>query len=112
MGILVLLLLVVVFGWLMLATIGLAFGLLWTLLLAGLVGWAADMVVPGRLPGGWVGAVLAGLIGGFVGRTLFHALHINLGFGFVGLELIPAFVGAVLVVVAAELFTARRRSLV
>lgn len=110
MAILVLLILVLVFGWLMLATIGLAVGLLLTLLVAGLVGWAADMVVPGRLPGGWLGAVLAGLVGGFIGRLLFHAVGIrDLGFGLFGIELIPAFVGAVLVVVAAELFTSRRR---
>jgi len=109
MGLLVLLVLVVLIGWLMLATIGLAFGLLLTLLVAGLVGWAADMVVPGRLPGGWIGAVLAGLIGGFIGRMLFHALGIrDLGFGLFGIELIPAFVGAILVVVAAEIFTSRR----
>src|ERR1700716_773274 len=112
MGLLVLLILVLVFGGLMFAIVGSLVGLVLTLLMAGLVGWAADMVVPGRLPGGWIGAVLAGLIGGFVGRTLFHALHINLGFGFLGLELIPAFVGAVLVVVAAELFThSRARSM-
>src|SRR5438105_13087531 len=109
MGLLVLLVLVVLFGWLMLATIGLAFGLLLRLLVDGLVGWAADMVVPGRLPGGWIGAVLAGLIGGFIGRMLFHALGIrDLGFGLFGIELIPAFVGAILVVVAAEIFTSRR----
>ena len=109
MGLLVLLILVVVFGGLMFAIIGSVVGLLLTLLMAGLVGWAADMVVPGRLPGGWLGAVLAGLIGGFVGGTLFHALHIRLGFGLFGIELIPAFVGAVLVVLAAELYTSRRR---
>ncbi len=110
MGLLVLLVLVVVFGWLMLATIGLAFGLLLTLLVAGLVGWAADIVVPGELPGGWIGAVLAGLIGGFIGRILFHAIGIrDLGFGLFGIELIPAFVGAVLVVLAAEMYTSRRR---
>jgi uncharacterized membrane protein YeaQ/YmgE (transglycosylase-associated protein family) len=78
--------------------------------MAGLVGWLADLVVPGQLPGGWVGAVLAGLIGGFIGRILFHAVGIrDLGFGLFGVELIPAFVGAVLVVGAAELFTSRRR---
>ena len=110
MGLVVLLVLVVVFGWLMLATIGLAFGLLLTLLVAGLVGWAADMVVPGELPGGWIGAVLAGLVGGFIGRILFHAIGIrDLGFGLFGIELIPAFVGAVLVVLAAEMYTSRRR---
>lgn len=109
MGLLLLLVVVVLVGWLMLATIGFAFGLLLTLLVAGLVGWAADMVVPGRLPGGWIGAVLAGLIGGFIGRLLFHAVGIrDLGFGLFGIELIPAFVGAVLVVVAAEMLTSRR----
>jgi uncharacterized membrane protein YeaQ/YmgE (transglycosylase-associated protein family) len=108
MGLVVLLILVLVLGWLMLATIGLFFELLITLFVAGLVGWAADAVVPGKLPGGWIGAVLAGLIGGFIGRLLFHALNIHLGLGVIGSELIPAFVGAVLVVVAAEMFTTRR----
>jgi uncharacterized membrane protein YeaQ/YmgE (transglycosylase-associated protein family) len=109
MEILLLLVLVIVVGWLLLATIGLAFGLLWTLLIAGLVGWAAERVVPGQLPGGWIGAILVGLIGGFVGRLLFHAVGIRLGFGFIGIELIPAFVGAVLVVGAAGLYKSRRR---
>ena len=113
MGLLVLLVVVLVLGWFMLATIGFAVGLLLTLFMAGLVGWLADLVVPGELPGGWIGAVLAGLIGGFIGRILFHALGIrDLGFGLFGVELIPAFVGALIVVGAAELFTARRRRLV
>ena len=112
MGLLVLLVVVLVLGWFMLATIGFAVGLLLTLFMAGLVGWLADLVVPGELPGGWIGAVLAGLIGGFIGRILFHAVGIrDLGFGLFGVELIPAFVGAVIVVGAAELFTARRRRL-
>jgi uncharacterized membrane protein YeaQ/YmgE (transglycosylase-associated protein family) len=110
MGLIVLLILVVVIGWLMLATIGLAIGLLLTLLVAGLVGWAADAVVPGKLPGGWVGAVLVGLIGGFVGPLLFHAVGVrDLGFGLFGIELIPAFVGAVVLVLAVQLTTGRRR---
>src|SRR6266516_3573409 len=110
MGCLILLiLLVLVFGAASALNIG-CIGLLLTLIVAGLVGWAADMVVPGRLPGGWIGAVLAGLIGGFIGRVLFHAIGIrDLGFGLFGIGLIPAFVGAVLVVVAAEMFTSRRR---
>src|SRR5437762_12438888 len=105
---LLLIVLVLVLGAGMWITVGLV-ALLATLFVAGLVGWAADMVVPGRLPGGWIGAVLAGLIGGFIGRMLFHALGIrDLGFGLFGIELIPAFVGAILVVVAAEIFTSRR----
>ncbi|MBV9582528.1 MAG: GlsB/YeaQ/YmgE family stress response membrane protein [Chloroflexi bacterium] len=80
-----------------------------TLVVAGLVGWAADMVVPGELPGSWVGAVLAGLIGGFIGSLLFKALGIHdPGFAVLGVDLLPAFIGAVIVVVAVELYTTRR----
>ena|SRR5579864_8292689 len=110
MGCLVLLLLIVLLlGAGMWVTVGLV-GLLATLVMAGLVGWAADALVPGgALPGGWLGAVLTGLIGGFVGHLVFHALNIHdPGFRLLGIDLIPAFVGAVIVALAAQLFTARR----
>jgi uncharacterized membrane protein YeaQ/YmgE (transglycosylase-associated protein family) len=74
-------------------------GFLLTLVVAGLVGWAADAVVPGRLPGGWIGAVLAGIVGGFIG---------TLALGKVGptvfdINLIPTFIGAAVIAVVAEL---------
>jgi uncharacterized membrane protein YeaQ/YmgE (transglycosylase-associated protein family) len=80
-----------------------------TLVVAGLVGWAADLVVPGKLPGGWFGAVLAGLIGGFIGSLLFKAFGIHdPGFSFLGVDLLPAFIGALIVAVGVEVFTTRR----
>jgi uncharacterized membrane protein YeaQ/YmgE (transglycosylase-associated protein family) len=88
-------------------TVGLV-ALLITLLVAGLIGWLADMVVPGELPGGWLGAVLAGIVGGWLGNLVFVSLRLGLGPQFGGIHIIPAFVGAVLVCVAAELFTTRR----
>jgi uncharacterized membrane protein YeaQ/YmgE (transglycosylase-associated protein family) len=109
MAFLILIAVVILLCWALFAVIGLTFGLLWTLLVAGLVGWAADQVIPGRLPGGWVGAVIAGLLGGFIGRMLFHALGIQ-GLA-LGIDLIPSFVGALLVVGAAELVTSSRREL-
>ena len=107
---LVLIVLALVLGAGMWITVGLV-ALLATLLVAGLVGWAADLVIPGgALPGGWLGAVLTGLIGGFVGHLLFRALGIHdPGFTLLGVDLIPAFVGAVLVALAAQLLTSRRR---
>ena len=112
MPLLVLLIVVIVFGWLMLAVIGLALGVVLTLFVAGLVGWLADLVVPGELPGGWVGAVIAGLLGGFVGGMVFRLLGIHdPGFGLFGIDLIPAFVGAVIVAFGAQLLTSRRRRL-
>src|SRR5215218_9728573 len=74
-------------------------GFLLTVVVAGLVGWAADAVVPGRLPGGWLGAVLAGIVGGFVGTLLLG----KVGPTIFGVNIIPAFVGAAAIAVVAEL---------
>jgi uncharacterized membrane protein YeaQ/YmgE (transglycosylase-associated protein family) len=107
---LLLILLVIVFGAGSVIAVGLSVGLVLTLLVAGLIGWAADLVVPGgALPGGWIGAVLTGVIGGFVGAWLFAVLGIHdPGFTLFGVDLVPAFVGAVVVAFAAQLLTSRR----
>ena len=94
--------------WLFFALTFSLIGLLLTLFVAGLVGWLADLVVPGRLPGGWLGAVLTGLIGGFIGGALFHAMHWDTGLRLAGVELLPAFVGAVIVALIAQALTVRR----
>ena len=110
MGCLILLiLLVLALGAGMWITVGLV-ALLATFVVAGLIGWAADLIIPGgALPFGWFGAVLTGLIGGFVGHLVFFALRVpDPGPSLFGVHVIPAFVGAVLVALAAQLFTARR----
>ena len=73
----VLVLLVIVLGAGSILAVGFTIGLVFTLIMAGLVGWAADLVVPGHLPGGWFGAVLSGLIGGFIGTWLFGVLGVH-----------------------------------
>lgn len=88
-------------------TVGL-FGLLLTLFVAGLVGWAADLLIPGNLPGGWLGAILTGIAGGFLGTLLFDSLHWSLGLRLFGIHVIPAFVGAVIIAAVAQLLTTRR----
>ncbi len=93
-----LVLLAVMLGGVMWLTFSLV-GLMLTLFMAGLIGWAADAVVPGRLPGGWLGAALAGIVGGFVGSLLLG----NLGPNLFGVRVIPAFFGALAVVVVAQL---------
>jgi uncharacterized membrane protein YeaQ/YmgE (transglycosylase-associated protein family) len=79
-------------------------GFLLTLAVAGLVGWAADAVVPGRLPGGWIGAVLAGIVGGFVGTLLLG----HVGPSIFGINIIPAFIGAAVIAFVAELTVGSR----
>ena len=105
-----------VFMFLMVAMMGLAmwftvtiFGLMLTLFMAGLIGWLADAIVPGRLPGGWLGAVLTGIAGGFVGHLLMGLLNIrDPGPQLFGLHVIPAFIGAVVIAVAAQVVSRSR----
>ncbi len=78
-------------------------GLIVTLVVAGLVGWAADAVVPGDLPYGLLGAVVAGLLGAWLGGWILGDLGPEIG----GIALIPAFVGAVILAFAADLFLKR-----
>jgi uncharacterized membrane protein YeaQ/YmgE (transglycosylase-associated protein family) len=82
----------------------LSVGLVIKLALAGLIGGLADMAVPGKLPYGALGAVVAGMVGGWVGSALLP----NLGPSLWGIELIPTFLGAVVVVGAYELFARTR----
>ena len=105
----ILILLALLLGAGMWVTVGLV-GLLATLVIAGIIGWLADLLVPGgALPGGWLGAVLTGLIGGFIGHLLFNAFGIHdPGFQLFRVDLVPAFVGAVILAFALQLFTARR----
>jgi uncharacterized membrane protein YeaQ/YmgE (transglycosylase-associated protein family) len=69
------------------------------LLVAGIVGWAADAIVPGRLPWGWLGAIFAGLLGGWLGSLVLGPVGPEL----FGVRIVPAFVGAVVLAFLADL---------
>lgn len=73
-------------------------GFLVMLLVAAIVGFIGDALVPGSLPGGWVGAIIAGLVGSAVGGYLFGLLNLPAGPVIAGLAIIPSIIGAALVV--------------
>ncbi|MCX6021476.1 MAG: GlsB/YeaQ/YmgE family stress response membrane protein [Chloroflexi bacterium] len=62
------------------------------LVVAAIVGWVADMVVPGTLPFGWVGAIVAGLVGAWLGTALLGGFGPTIG----GLAIVPAIIGAII----------------
>lgn len=95
-GILILLFLAFVVGtWLTFNLVGLAL----MLLVAGFVGWLADRIVPGNIPYGWLGAIVAGLAGAWIGGWFLG----NLGPDLFGIALIPALVGAVILAVIVNI---------
>ncbi len=78
-------------------------GVLLTLLMAGVIGWLAESLVPGRTPFGWVGAVVAGLLGSWLGTALIG----HVGPVIFRIPIVPALVGALILVVGAKLLSKR-----
>ena len=101
-GLTVVSILVAVSLWITFGLIGLALHLL----MAGFIGWLADLVVPGSLPWGWLGAILAGVIGSWLGVRLIG----HMGPELFGIPIIPGFVGALFLALALSLLARARRA--
>lgn len=73
-------------------------GLLVMLLVAGIVGFIGAALAPGSIPGGWIGAIIAGLFGSALGGYLFGLFGLPLGPEIGRMALIPSIIGAAIVV--------------
>lgn len=77
-------------------------------LISGLIiGLLARAIKPGRDAMGWILTIIVGIVGAMVGGFLASALNINANGGFVGLAF--SVVGAMLVLVAYEFITGKRK---
>lgn len=66
-------------------------GFLILLAVAAICGAIGEMVGGAKVPGGWLGSILVGFVGAWIGGALFHAGPV-VG----GIQIIPAIVGAIL----------------
>jgi uncharacterized membrane protein YeaQ/YmgE (transglycosylase-associated protein family) len=79
-------------------------GLLILLVVAAIVGALGEMIGGVDVPGGWIGSILVGLVGAWIGGALFH-----MGPTIGGIQIIPAIIGAILFVLVLRLiFSATR----
>ncbi len=109
LGQIIIIVVAVLIGLVVLAPIiGLTIGLALTLLVAGLIGWLADRIMPGELPYGKAGAVGAGIVGAVIG-SLIPVIN-DLGPALFNIRVVPAFVGALIVVALVEFFASRNRT--
>ncbi|MHB1005385.1 MAG: GlsB/YeaQ/YmgE family stress response membrane protein [Chloroflexota bacterium] len=100
--ILVILAIVALFGlW---QIVGSVVGLIITVIVAAIIGWLADLVVPGNTPYGFLGAALAGVLGSWLGVALLGRIGPDVS----GFPLISAIIGAIIVTAIFALLTSQR----
>lgn len=80
-------------------------GFLILLIVAAIAGACGEMIAGAKLPGGWIGSILAGFVGAWIGAMLFH-----FGPVFAGIQIIPAIVGAALFVLVIRVLMGATRS--
>ncbi|MGT2686336.1 GlsB/YeaQ/YmgE family stress response membrane protein [Streptococcus porcinus] len=73
-------------------------GLIWTLIVGGLIGLIAGALTKCGGSMGWIANIVAGLVGAWVGQALLGAWGPSLA----GMALIPSIIGAVIVVIVTS----------
>ncbi|WP_114570526.1 GlsB/YeaQ/YmgE family stress response membrane protein [Exiguobacterium flavidum] len=69
-------------------------GFLWALIVGGLIGWVASLLIGRDVPGGVIGNIVAGFIGAMIGQSLFGTWGPDLA----GFAIIPAILGAIILI--------------
>jgi uncharacterized membrane protein YeaQ/YmgE (transglycosylase-associated protein family) len=75
------------------------FSFLWSLIIGGIIGWLAGMVMGRDVPGGVFGNIIAGFVGAWLG----HAILGTWGPIVADFAIIPALIGAIALVFIASL---------
>ncbi|RAU94929.1 GlsB/YeaQ/YmgE family stress response membrane protein [Paenibacillus sp. YN15] len=84
-------------------------GFIWALIIGGVIGWLAGVILGRDIPGGVIGNIIAGFIGAWLGSLIMGDFGPVIG----GFYFIPALIGAVVVVFLTSLIlrnTSRRHS--
>ncbi|WP_029332818.1 GlsB/YeaQ/YmgE family stress response membrane protein [Exiguobacterium oxidotolerans] len=74
-------------------------GFLWALIVGGLIGWVASLIIGKDVPGGIIGNIVAGFIGSMIGQAIFGDLGPSIG----GFAVIPAIIGAIILIFIVSL---------
>jgi uncharacterized membrane protein YeaQ/YmgE (transglycosylase-associated protein family) len=69
-------------------------GFIWALIVGGVIGWLAGLIVGKDVPGGIIGNIIAGFVGAWLGTLIFG----NWGPNVADFAIIPAIIGAVALV--------------
>ncbi|TMU83946.1 GlsB/YeaQ/YmgE family stress response membrane protein [Bacillus sp. BHET2] len=69
-------------------------GIILYLIVGGIIGWLASLILGKDVPGGIIGNIIAGIIGAWIGGELLGSF----GPALAGIAIIPALIGAIIFV--------------
>lgn len=72
---------------------------LWMLIVGGVIGWLGGLIIGHDVPGGIIGNIVAGFVGAWLGSILLGSFGPVIG----GFYIIPALIGAIIVVFLVSL---------
>ncbi|BAP85339.1 membrane protein [Paucilactobacillus hokkaidonensis JCM 18461] len=78
---------------------------LWVLIVGAIIGIIAGAITSRNVPFGWIGNILAGLVGAWLGQALFGTWGPNIA----GMALIPAILGAIILVLLVSWLLGRSK---
>ncbi|WP_225047689.1 GlsB/YeaQ/YmgE family stress response membrane protein [Lacticaseibacillus kribbianus] len=73
--------------------------LIWVLIVGAVIGAIGQLIVGRDMPGGWIGNIVAGLLGAWIGTKLLGTWGPVVG----GMAILPAIIGAVILVFIVSL---------
>lgn len=76
-------------------------GLLVFLLVAAVCAWIGEAIAPGSIPGGFFASAIVGVIGAWIGTSLFGHFGPDIG----GIAVLPAIIGSALCVFGMALLS-------
>jgi uncharacterized membrane protein YeaQ/YmgE (transglycosylase-associated protein family) len=71
-------------------------GIILMLLFLSIIGWVIDLIIPGRMPYGWLGGIVAAIIGGIIGGWIFPGIGPWAQVGDTRLYFVPALLGGII----------------
>ncbi|MGE7625500.1 GlsB/YeaQ/YmgE family stress response membrane protein [Viridibacillus sp. NPDC096237] len=74
------------------------FSLLWFLIIGGLLGWVASLIIGRDIPGGIIGNIIAGIIGAWIGGKLLGEWGPTIS----DFYIFPALIGSIILIFIAS----------
>ncbi len=79
--------------------------MIWSIIVGGLIGWVAGLIMGRDIPGGVIGNIIAGFVGSWLGNMFFQGFGPEVG----GFFIIPSLIGAIVLIAIVSFILGQRR---